>query len=198
MPSFTSLLRSRQFGGIRGYPVEPHVRGFSRLRADLLPPDPRTDRIPGSIDARIGYHNPEARTDDRPPMKMLTTSKTIEAPARVLWELLVDPRRWPEWGPTVRKADIDGGGTLRAGSTGTVTTVAGPTLNFVVTDFEAGVRWAWKVASLPATGHHVEPLGPHRCLVTFSVPWVAAPYLAVCRAALRSLEGLARREDVLE
>lgn len=47
------------------------------------------------------------------------------------------------------------------------------------------------VAGVPATDHTVESLGPDRCRVSFGAPWVAVPYLAVCRLASSRLDGLA-------
>jgi hypothetical protein len=39
----------------------------------------------------------------------------------------------------------------------------------------------------------VEALGPDRCRVGFGVPWVAAPYLLVCRAAIIRIRRIAVR-----
>lgn len=117
----------------------------------------------------------------------------IEAPAQTVWALLVDPEKWAVWGPSVRSAVVDDGG-LAPGARGKVTTTLGVTLPFEVTAFEPGANWAWKVGGVAATGHSLEPLGPGRCRVGFSVPWPAAPYLAVCRTALRRLDRLATNE----
>lgn len=115
----------------------------------------------------------------------------MQAPAAVAWELLVDPARWPAWGPSVRGAVVDGDGVLRAGATGTLRTVLGLTLPFEVTVVEPGRRWAWTVAGVGATDHRVDPLGPGRCRVAFGVPWPAAAYLAVCRVAIGRIRELA-------
>jgi uncharacterized protein YndB with AHSA1/START domain len=123
-------------------------------------------------------------------MRRLWASREIAAPPVVLWELLVDPQRWPSWGPSVRSAEVVDP-PLGPGSRGEVTTVGGLRLPFEVTAFEQGRRWSWKVAGLPATDHTVEALGDDRCRVGFGVPVVAAPYLAVCRIALHRLDGLA-------
>ena len=123
-------------------------------------------------------------------MRQLRVRRDIDAPAAVLWELLVQPDHWPSWGPTVREAVIDGH-PLQLGSRGVVTTFMGLRLPFEVTAYERGSHWAWRVAGVPATSHTVEPLGPDRCRVGFGVPWAAAPYLAVCRRALSALDGVA-------
>jgi len=73
------------------------------------------------------------------------------------------------------------------GMRGRVKTALGLWLPFEITDWEAGRRWSWRVAGVPATDHVVEPLGPGRCRVAFAVPRWAPFYLPVCRAALRRL-----------
>jgi hypothetical protein len=107
-----------------------------------------------------------------------------------VWDLLVDPDAWPRWGPSIRRATVEGG-TLAAGARGTVVTAVGVALRFEVTTLEPGVRWAWKVGGIDATDHRVEALGPDRCRAGIGVPWPAAPYLAICRVALARLARLA-------
>lgn len=124
-------------------------------------------------------------------MRTLWVSADVEAPAAEAWGLLVDPARWPVWGPSVRSATVDGDGVLRAGVTGSVRTALGFTLPFEVTAFEPDRRWAWTVAGVGATDHRVDPLGPGRCRVAFGVPWPAAAYLAVCRVAIGRIRDLA-------
>ncbi|MDA3038208.1 MAG: SRPBCC family protein [Actinomycetota bacterium] len=123
-------------------------------------------------------------------MKRLWVRHEIEAPPATVWGLLSDPESWPSWGPTVRSAELRGD-SLRSGATGTVTTVLGFGLPFVITEFDDGARWAWRVGGVAATDHTVDPLDEDRCRVGFGVPWLAAPYLAVCRVALRRLESMA-------
>ncbi len=127
-------------------------------------------------------------------MRRLSVTREIDAPAHRVWALLADPGQWPRWGPSVRSAALDGGGGLRLGATGRVTTVVGARLTFEITAFEPGERWAWRVGGIPATDHTVEPLGPGRCRAGFGVSWVAAPYLLVCRVALRRIARLATAE----
>lgn len=95
----------------------------------------------------------------------------------------------------MRRAEVDG--EFETGATGVVTTVVGVRLPFEITACEReSMRWAWKVAGVPASDHTVQALGPMRCLVGFGVPWLAAPYLAVCGMALRRLESIAASEGV--
>ncbi len=128
-------------------------------------------------------------------MRTLWTSRDINAPAETLWGLLVDLQEWPSWGPSVRSAELHSE-TFGSGSTGAVTTLVGVEVPFEITDFDDGTRWSWKVAGIPATNHTVESLGPNRCRVGFGVPWVAAPYLAVCEVAVRRLEKIATTTEV--
>lgn len=128
-------------------------------------------------------------------MKRLWIWRSIDAPAEELWELLIDPARWPEWGPSVRSAKIDGD-ALRRGARGTVSTVLGVDLPFEVTSWVEGCEWSWRVAGLPATGHRVVPISDGRCRVGFAVPWPAAPYLVVCRAALHRLDAIASQQKL--
>ena len=123
-------------------------------------------------------------------MKNLWARREIAAPAPVVWAVLTAADRWSAWGPSIRAARVDGD-DLGPGATGTVTTVAGVDLDFEITEWEPGRRWAWKVAGVGATDHTVDPLGSDRCRVGFGVPWAAAPYLAVCHVALRRIESLA-------
>lgn len=122
-------------------------------------------------------------------VRSLTVSRLVAAPPDVVWDLLVTVDRWPAWGPSVRAVEL-GTPRIALGSRGVVTTVVGARLPFEVTVFDGGHRWAWRVANVPATDHRVEAVdGATR--VTFGVPWPAAPYLAVCAAALRRIERLA-------
>ncbi len=116
----------------------------------------------------------------------------VAAPADAAWDLLVDLDRWPDWGPTVRGAELDGGGRpLTAGATGHVRPVVGPAVPFAVTRWMAGEEWAWRVGRVPATAHRVERLGPGRCRVAMGAPVWAAAYLPVLEVGLRRIRTLA-------
>lgn len=117
--------------------------------------------------------------------------------AEQAWQLLIDVRRWPDWGPTVRRATLDDGGHLIGmGSTGRVTTSVGPSIRFEVVDFVDGQHWSWNVATLPATSHEVDRVDDASCVVTFGVPWPAAAYLIVCRRALDRIARIVVAGDV--
>ncbi len=121
---------------------------------------------------------------------LAAVDRFIAAPPPQVWRLLVDVREWPLWGPSVRRAELHGGGhELSAGARGTVWTRAGVRLPFTVTEFEPGRRWSWTVAGVPATGHQVGAAA-QGCLARFDVPWWAMAYLPVCAAALARIDRL--------
>ena len=148
-------------------------------------------------------------------MKRLHVSRTIDVPAAAVWDLLTDTDQWPTWGPSIRAATCETP-VFGLGSTGTVTAVGGLRLAYTVTAFEPGQSWSWRIhrrtqrprekrdgggverlrgswwsGGVPATDHSVEDVGPGRCRVTFGVPAVLWPYLAVCAVALRRIDRLA-------
>jgi hypothetical protein len=121
---------------------------------------------------------------------MFQTSLDIAAAAATVWRLLIDTRAWPRWGPSVRAVDAPAR-CIDRGMRGRVQTVAGLWLPFEITQWRDEAHWAWRVGGVTATGHGVEPLGPRRCRVTFTVPPWAPLYLPVCRVALGRLRTLA-------
>jgi uncharacterized protein YndB with AHSA1/START domain len=126
-------------------------------------------------------------------IRMLYTHVEIGAPAAVAWRLLTDTEAWPRWGPSIRAVDAPTR-HIGPGMRGRVRTALGPWLRFEITRWQPGVRWDWRVAGVPATGHLVEPLGPARCRVAFAIPAWAPFYVPVCRVALRRLRELAQAE----
>ena len=125
----------------------------------------------------------------------LPVSKRISAPAPVAWELLTRPIHWPAWGPTVLAAELDSGESrISLGATGRVRVPPGVWLPFRVTELDEGRSWSWAVAGVPATGHSVTST-PKGCRVTFTMPWWAPAYAAVCLLALRRIETLAAEVD---
>lgn len=127
---------------------------------------------------------------------MLHISRTVAAPAEDVLRLLRDTASWPRWGPSVRAVEgVEG--LVAAGDRGHVVSVVGARLSFEVTSVEdrgrEGGGWHWRVAGVPATSHAVRPHPSVQgsSVVTFGVPALAAPYLAVCALALRRVEHLA-------
>lgn len=123
-------------------------------------------------------------------MRICWVTREIDAPAETVWQLLVDTDQWSSWGPSVKAVTLDTD-ELRLGSRGAVCTVVGLQLPFEITEFDHGRSWSWSVAGIAATYHRVEPLGDDRCRAAFGAPWLASPYLAVCRRALIRLDELA-------
>ena len=128
-------------------------------------------------------------------VRRLWVHRDIDAPAESVWALLTNLDSWPMWGPTVRRAEFDDS-HFETGATGVVTTTLGVRLPFEITGYDDGRFWAWKIAGVPATDHTVRALGPERSRIGFGVPWPAAPYLAVCRVALRRLGSMALLDRV--
>ena len=79
---------------------------------------------------------------------------------------------------------------IQLGSEGSVQTPLGFWLPFLITEFVPGAYWAWKVASIRATGHGVRPLGAGRCELIFELPVLAAPYALICRVAANRIARL--------
>lgn len=118
--------------------------------------------------------------------------RLILAPLPVVWRLLIDVRLWPVWGPSVRWAELATGDTmLGPGARGTVWTVGGVRMPFVVTDFVPERSWGWTVAGVNATGHQLMP-ADGGCRVRFEVPWWAVGYLPVCARGIDRLAELAQ------
>jgi hypothetical protein len=61
---------------------------------------------------------------------------------------------------------------------------------FVITQYEEGRFWSWKVSGIPATGHRIEPQEDGSCQLTFTVPILAAPYAFICKIALHRIAGM--------
>lgn len=121
---------------------------------------------------------------------MPAVERTVAAPPEAAWRVLTDLDAWPQWGPTVRGAELDEPGPLRLGARGKVFTPVGVALPFAITEFDDGRHWAWRVAGVPATKHAVEP-DAGGCRVAFSVPIWAPAYLTVCAVALNRIDRLA-------
>jgi hypothetical protein len=126
---------------------------------------------------------------------MREASVEILAPASAAWKLLTDTTRWTEWGPSISRVE-SAEQYIGPGSTGRVQTIIGVWLPFRVTEVVAGQRWGWEVAGIPATGHRVESLGPDRCRVSFEVPLLAVPYLAVCKLAAQRIRNILEQEQL--
>jgi uncharacterized protein YndB with AHSA1/START domain len=122
-----------------------------------------------------------------PDGRRLVVSRTIDAPADEAWELLIDTRRWPDWGPSVRAVDADRR-VIDGETSGRLELPGGLWLPFEITSC-VDRRWTWEVARVPATGHFVEQRGTG-CRVGFELPVLASGYAPVCVRALEKIERL--------
>jgi hypothetical protein len=109
--------------------------------------------------------------------------RKIEASPERAWDLFTDTTRWRSWGPTVRVVSCSDR-HIRKGSRGRVFTPIGLSAPFLITEYEHGKYWSWRVAGVRATGHRVEPAGRDSCTVVFELPLSWMPYAVVCRIAL--------------
>jgi hypothetical protein len=113
------------------------------------------------------------------------------SPKRV-WELLTDTVTWKIWGPTVLAVQSSDR-YIKKGSHGRIKTVLRFWVPFEVTDIESGAYWYWRIYSIKATGHRIEPLDDSGCRLIFQVPFWAFPYLVVCNIALDRIVELLHR-----
>ena len=117
----------------------------------------------------------------------------ISAPPQQVWNILIDTRKWPVWGPSV-KAVKSTRQYLDAGLKGYIQTVLGFWVPFEITAFEPLHFWSWKVAGIPATGHRLIKIDENHCELIFEMPAVALPYGLICRMAARHIARLAQSE----
>ena len=121
---------------------------------------------------------------------MWTTELRMNVDPETVWSVITDVESWPRWGPTVSDARVDGGSGVTAGARGTVTTAAGLSLPFEITEFVERRLWAWKVAGVNATRHEVIAV-PGGSVLSFGAPVWAAAYLPVLALALPRIERIA-------
>lgn len=124
---------------------------------------------------------------------LVSFSRQLEASAGQVWDLITDTHTWPVWGPSIRTVDCPQR-YIHAGCSGRVQTPIGIWLPFVVTTFEPGSYWDWRVAGIRATGHRVDLLNSYGCRLAFTVPAWAAVYGPVCHLALSRIERLLRAQ----
>jgi hypothetical protein len=122
----------------------------------------------------------------------IEVSQIINAPCEKVWDILVDTNRWQQWGPSVRTVDTPEQ-YIKKGAKGRVQTALGVWVPFVITDFNDGFYWSWKVSGIQATGHRVEQVDYKQCRLIFEVPWLAAPYVTVCKIAADRIEKLLQK-----
>lgn len=109
------------------------------------------------------------------------------------WQRYLRPERWTEWSPQVRHVHSDSD-VIVAGSAGTVRTLGGVAVRFVVLDVDAAARtWTWRVRVGPLVmvlEHllHARPGGGTRAEVVIHAPFpVARLYRVPATVALYRL-----------
>ena len=109
------------------------------------------------------------------------------------WDRYARPERWSQWSPQVRHVVTDSE-VIVAGAAGTVRTLGGAQVRFVVLDVDPRARsWSWKVHVGPLAlllEHHLIPLpgGGTRAEVVIHGPWpVARLYRLPATVALHRL-----------
>ena len=122
-------------------------------------------------------------------------TKVINASAERVWQILIDTRLWPVWGPSVRVVECSHR-FISSGVSGQIQTPVRLWVQFKITGFEELNYWNWKVLGVPATGHRVMRLGDQRCELVFELPMIAFPYALICRLAANRIASLAEKGDM--
>ncbi|MEE4376271.1 MAG: SRPBCC family protein [Candidatus Competibacteraceae bacterium] len=125
----------------------------------------------------------------------IQVARIINAPPGPVWAILTDIQQWPHWGPSVRAVQCADRHICK-GSSGRVLTALGFWAPFVITEFEEGRYWCWRVFGIPATGHRVESIGEDRCRLLFEIPTLATPYAVVCKIAMKRIAHLSKADEV--
>lgn len=107
----------------------------------------------------------------------------------IVWNLITDTFKWPQWGPTVKSVQCPKRFICK-GTQGQVLTAFGIWLPFVITGYDHASFWSWNVASVKATGHRIQAVKTGGCYLWFEVPIIAAPYTLVCQMALGRIKNL--------
>ncbi|MCK0172571.1 SRPBCC family protein [Mycolicibacterium sp. F2034L] len=111
-------------------------------------------------------------------MRIVSVGRDIEAPVDVVFELIADPARQPEWDGNENLTEAPAGQRIRAvGDVFTMAITTGAQRHNHVVEFVEGRRIAWQPAEpdSPPPGHlwrwELEPLGENRTLVTHTYDW---------------------------
>lgn len=124
----------------------------------------------------------------------MRVSKTISAPTQNVWQVLVDTKQWPTWGPSVKAVSCPQQ-YISAGLKGKIQTIFGIWINFEITRFEPLKYWEWKVAGIPATGHKLKEIDNNNCEIIFELPFITFPYALICLRAIDRIAHLAKDVD---
>ncbi len=110
--------------------------------------------------------------------RVAVATRTIEANAEVVFELIADPSRQPLWDGNENLAEAIGAQRVRAiGEVFSMTLTMGSMRENHVVEFVEGRRIAWRPAEpgKEPPGHlwrwEIEPVGDHRCVATHTYDW---------------------------
>jgi len=109
--------------------------------------------------------------------KVVSASREIAAPAHVVFELIADPSRQPEWDGNDNLAASDSPRVTKAGEAFEMTNTGGKVRANHVVAFEEGRLIAWRPSAVgePQPGHEwrweVEPISATSCRVTHTYDW---------------------------
>ena len=124
----------------------------------------------------------------------MRVSKTISSPTQNVWQVLIDTKLWPTWGPSVKAVSCTQR-YISAGLKGKIQTIFGIWINFEITRFEPLSYWEWKVAGIPATGHKLREINSNNCELIFELPLITFPYALICLRAINRIAYLAKDVD---
>ena len=107
---------------------------------------PRVSWIEGSEDVTSarGRAVPSSGEDAREVFVEFVKSIDIDAPADVVWAVMSDGERWPEWTASVTSVRRLDKGPLRIGSRALIRQPRFPPAVWTVTTLEPGHRFVWK------------------------------------------------------
>lgn len=139
--------------------------------------------------------------------KVFETSREIAAPAHVVWTVIADVEKWPEWTPSIRDVRRAEDGQLSIGSRAKVRQPKLLPLTWTVTELEPekGFTWSARSPGVRITArHYVVPTaagsratlsvaydGPLASLVARLTAKVNAEYLGL------EADGLKRRSEAI-
>lgn len=122
-------------------------------------------------------------------MKGSHFSRTVEisAPPPVVWSVMADVERWPEWTASISRIELSPG-PLQVGSRARVYQPQLPRACWRVTKLEpkAGFTWVSTAPGVRVTGTHTIEPSPSGCRVTLSIDYAGlfGPLLARWTGAL--------------
>jgi carbon monoxide dehydrogenase subunit G len=139
-------------------------------------------------------------------MPKLERTVRIAAPPSVVWRVMIDVKRWPEWTPSIRSVKPQGAGAFGTGSVALVTPRGRPESPWTVTAFEPERSFTWetKVGERlwVLAGHVIEPdSAGARVTLSISTRGRMAPLLGwlIARMSRRNVDeeaaGLKRRSE---